>query len=156
MAGLYSRRRSPSTTHTEKYRAMSAVRRRRISVLNDNADFLELMSAILDEDAGYEVSLFAGEDTSIDQLAASKPDLVIVDLLLGGASGWEIVTLSRADARLSDIPIIVCSADVNGLHSRAAELERIGRVHLLAKPFGIEEMTSLVQDLIGQAEVAVG
>ncbi|MGI8929745.1 MAG: response regulator [Candidatus Limnocylindria bacterium] len=135
---------------------MSAVRRRRISVLNDNADFLELMSAILDEDAGYKVSLFAGEDTSIDQLAASKPDLVIVDLLLGGASGWEIVTLSRADARLSDIPIIVCSADVNGLRSRAAELERIGRVHLLAKPFGIEEMTSLVQDLIGQAEVAVG
>ena len=65
---------------------MSAVRRRRISVVNDNADFLELMSAILDEDAGYEVSVFAGEDTSIDQLADSKPDLVIVDLLLGGAS----------------------------------------------------------------------
>ena len=134
---------------------MSAVRRRRISVLNDNADFLELMSAILDEDAGYEVSVFAGEDTSIDQLAESKPDLVIVDLLLGGASGWEIVTLSRADARLADVPIIVCSADVNGLRSRAAELERIGRVHLLPKPFGIDEMTSLVRELIGEPEVAL-
>ena len=134
---------------------MSAVRRRRISVLNDNADFLELMSAILDEDAGYEVSVFAGEDTSIDQLAESQPDLVIVDLLLGGASGWEIVTLSRADARLADVPIIVCSADVNGLRSRADELERIGRVHLLPKPFGIDEMTSLVRELIGEPEVAL-
>ncbi len=135
---------------------MSAVRRRRISVLNDNADFLELMSAILDEDAGYAVSVFSGEDTSIDQLSESEPDLVIVDLLLGGASGWEIVTLARADRRLAGIPIIVCSADVNGLRTRAAELERIGNVHLLPKPFGIDEMTSLVEELIGQPEVAVG
>ena len=134
---------------------MAAVRRRRISVLNDNADFLELMSAILDEDAGYEVSVFAGEDTSIDQLAESKPDLIVVDLLLGGASGWEIVTLSRADERLAEVPIIVCSADVNGLRSRASELERIGRVHLLPKPFGIDEMTSLVRELIGEPEVAL-
>jgi CheY-like chemotaxis protein len=134
---------------------MSAVRRRRISVVNDNADFLELMSAILDEDAGYEVSVFAGEDTSIDQLAASNPDLVIVDLLLGGASGWEIVTLARADERLANLPIIVCSADVNGLRSRASELERVGRVHLLPKPFGIDEMTSLVREVIGEPEVAL-
>ncbi len=135
---------------------MAAVRRRRISVLNDNADFLELMQAILDEDAGYEVSVFSGEDTSIDQLAGSDPDLIIIDLLLGGASGWEIVTLARADRRLSGVPIIVCSADVNGLRTRAAELERIGNVHLMSKPFGIEEMTSLVEELIGQPEAAVG
>ena len=134
---------------------MSDARRRRISVLNDNPDFLELMSAILDEDAGYEVALFAGEETSIDQLAASNPDLVIVDLLLGGVSGWEIVTLARADHRLADVPIIVCSADVNGLRSRATELERIGKVHLMPKPFGIEEMTALVQELIGEPEAAV-
>ena len=57
-----------------------SVRRQRISVLNDNPDFLELMSAILDEDAGYEVSVFSGEDTSIDQLSASNPDLIIIDL----------------------------------------------------------------------------
>ena len=134
---------------------MAATRRRRISVVNDNADFLELMSAILDEDAGYDVSLFSGEKTSIDELAASNPDLVIVDLLLGGASGWEIVTLARADRRLADVPIIVCSADVSGLRSRATELEAIGNVFLLPKPFGIEEMTALVASLIGQPEAAV-
>jgi two-component system, OmpR family, phosphate regulon response regulator PhoB len=113
------------------------------------------MQAILDEDAGYAVQVFAGEDTSIDQLAASNPDLIIIDLLLGGASGWEIVTLARADARLANVPIIVCSADVNGLRTRATELERIGNVHLMPKPFGIDEMTSLVEGLIGRPEVAV-
>ena len=135
---------------------MSQARPPRISVLNDNPDFLELMSAILDEDAGYDVQLFDGRETGIDELAASDPNLIIVDLLLGGASGWEIVTLSRADERLADVPIIVCSADVAALRDRAAELESVGNVHVLAKPFGIDDITALVERLIGRAVPASG
>jgi DNA-binding response OmpR family regulator len=123
----------------------------RITVINDNPEFLELMSAILDEDAGYAVTLIDGEATAIDEIAASEPDLIIVDLLLGGASGWDIVALSRAHERLADIPIIICSADVVALRDRANELEEIGKVHVLAKPFGIDEVTALVEQLIGVA-----
>jgi CheY-like chemotaxis protein len=130
---------------------MSEQRRPRISVVNDNPDFLELMSAILDEDAGYDVSLFNGQQTEIGALAASDPDLIVVDLLLGGASGWEIVTLARADERLAGVPIIVCSADVTALRERAGELESIGNVHVLSKPFSIDEITRLVEQLVGHA-----
>ena len=130
--------------------------RPRISVLNDNADFLELMSAILDEDAGYAVQLFNGNQTTIAELSASEPDLIVVDLLLGGASGWEIVTLSRADARLADVPIIVCSADVAALRERSDELKHIGNVHVLPKPFGIDDLTGLVENLVGRAAAAGG
>jgi DNA-binding response OmpR family regulator len=135
---------------------MPEPKRPRISVVNDSPDFLELMSAILDEDAGYEVSLFDGEQTDVAALVASRPDLVIVDLLLGGASGWEIVTLARADARLASVPIIVCSADVTALRDRAPELERVGNVHLLNKPFTIDEITTLVESLVGRAAPASG
>jgi CheY-like chemotaxis protein len=124
--------------------------RPRISVVNDNPDFLELMSAILDDDAGYEVTLFDGERTTIVQLAESRPDLVIVDLLLGGASGWELVTLSRADERLAETPIIVCSADVAGLREREDELAHVANLHVLAKPFSIDQVTELVERLIGK------
>ena len=131
-------------------------RRPRISVVNDNAEFLDLMSAILDEDAGYDVSLFKGGVVEISELAASDPDLIIVDLLLGGASGWEIVTLARSDERLAALPIIVCSADVTGLREREADLERIGNVRVLAKPFAIDEITELVETLIGRPVPASG
>ncbi len=131
-------------------------RRPRISVINDNAEFLDLMSAILDEDAGYDVSLFKGEVVEISELVSSDPDLIIVDLLLGGASGWEIVTLSRSDERLAAVPIVVCSADVTALRDREADLERIGNVHMLAKPFAIDEITELVERLIGRAVPASG
>jgi CheY-like chemotaxis protein len=128
---------------------MSDATRPRITVINDNPDFLDLMRAILDEDAGYAVTLFAGDATAIGEIAASDPDLIIVDLLLGGASGWEIVTLARADQRLADVPVVICSADVTALKDREAELERVGNVHVLAKPFGIDEVTELVERLIG-------
>ena len=130
--------------------------RPRISVINDNPDFLGLMSAILDDEAGYDVSLFSGEQTTMAELAAAEPDLIIVDLLLGGASGWELVTLARADDRLADVPIIVASADVLALREREVELERIGNVHVLAKPFGIDAMTDLVEGLIGRGAPAAG
>ena len=135
---------------------MSEQRRPRISVVNDNPDFLELMSAILDEDAGYDVGLFNGQETEIDALAAADPDLIVVDLLLGGASGWEIVTLARADGRLAGVPIIVCSADVAGLRERAGDLEHMGNVHVLSKPFSIDEITGLVEQLVGLAVPASG
>ena len=122
-----------------------------ISVINDNPEFLELMRDILDEDAGYAVTTFHDGETSVDQLAASNPDLIIVDLLLGGSSGWEIVALARADERLKEVPVIVCSADVAALRERAGDFERIGRIHVLAKPFGIEELTGLVEKLVGRA-----
>lgn len=135
---------------------MSRSRRQRITVVNDSPDFLELMAAILDEDAGYDVTLFDGEHTSIEEIAASNPDLLIVDLLIGAASGWEIVALSRADERLSGCPIIVCSADVTSLREKAEELARVGSVHILEKPFTLDEITDTVARLVGRADAATG
>ena len=128
--------------------------RPRISVVNDNADFLELVAAILDEDAGYEVSLFDGQETSVAKLADSEPDLIIVDLLLGKMSGWELVTLSRAEPRLSDTPILVCSADVTSLKEREPELAAVANLHVLRKPFSIDQLTDLVEGLIGSSSAA--
>ena len=135
---------------------MTETTRPRISVVNDNPEFLELMSAILDEDAGYDVTLFDGEKTSIAELVASDPELVIVDLVLGGASGWEIVTLTRAEPKLADLPIIICSADVTALRERSDELERIGNVHILEKPFSLDEITDIVERLIGRGAPVTG
>ena len=130
--------------------------RPRISVVNDNAEFLALMSAILDEEAGYEVTLFSGERMTVAELAAARPDLIIVDLLLGGASGWELVTLARADEILADVPIIVASADVIALRDREHELERVGNVYVLPKPFGIDDVTGLVERLVGRGAPTTG
>jgi CheY-like chemotaxis protein len=120
----------------------------RISVVNDNPDFLELMAAILDEDAGYAVTLHNGEETPLSVLKAAHPDLIVMDLLLGQASGWELIALARSDDELRDVPVIVCSADISQLRERATELAEIADLHVLEKPFGIDQLTSLVERVL--------
>src|SRR5688572_26876092 len=74
-AGLYSP--PPSRNADQSWRTpepMPELAPPRISVINDNPEFLELMSAILDEDAGYAVTLLTGETAAIDDIAASAPD----------------------------------------------------------------------------------
>ena len=64
--------------------------------------------------------------------------------------------MARSDERLASVPIIVCSADVTALRDRESDLERIGNVRVLAKPFAIDEITELVERLIGRALPASG
>lgn len=73
----------------------------RIWVVNDSADFLDLMRDVL-SDAGYAVTTFEGRATRVEEIAASAPDLLVIDLLLGGddPTGWEIAMLARAHDRL--------------------------------------------------------
>jgi CheY-like chemotaxis protein len=120
----------------------------RISVINDNPEFLELMGDILGEDSGFAVTLHDGARTGIDAIRSARPDLIIVDLLLGGASGWELVTLARADPTLADVPIIVCTADVAQLRRRAEELAATSDVHVLQKPFGIDDLLGTIDRLL--------
>jgi CheY-like chemotaxis protein len=122
----------------------------RISVVNDNPDFLELMAAILDEDAGYEVTLHHGDEMPLAELTAARPDLIVMDLLLGQASGWELIALARADDALRDVPVIVCSADIAQLRERSTELSQIAGLHVLRKPFSVDELTELVEHVLSQ------
>ena len=64
------------------------------------------------------------------------------------------MTLARADEALASVPIIICSADVAQLREREEELATIGNVHILSKPFGIDDLTGLVERVLAGATLA--
>ncbi len=123
----------------------------RITVVNDSVDFLELMREILG-DAGYAVTTFEGDATSIDQIAASAPDLLVIDLRLGGfaPTGWDVALMARAHDALRDVPIVVCSADPGLLRERMDEMATLADLHVLAKPFGLADAEELVDRLLAR------
>ena len=94
------------------------------------------------------------EDVTIDAIADTRPDLLIVDLRLGDASvltdGWAVVVGSRAHAQLRDVPIVVCSADVVFLRERAAEIAALADVHPLSKPFSVTDLQELIDRLLSR------
>lgn len=128
---------------------MSDGARRRIAVVNDDPAFLGLLDDVLEAAGDYEVYPFRDEETSLGELRAIRPDLIIVDILLGSVpTGWELALLAGADSELGPVPIIVSTPDVPGLGRRVEELRQIANVRVLSKPFTLEELRTAVREAL--------
>lgn len=126
----------------------------RIVVVNDSPEFLDTVREIL-ADAGYEVTAHHGDDLTADAIAALRPDLVIIDLVLRRrslldqlAAGWDLLVLIRSHPELASVPIVVCSADTRQLRQRERELQQIAATYVLPKPFSIDQLESVVRSAL--------
>lgn len=124
---------------------------RRVTVVNDSPEFLELMGELLEAERYHASLIDADEISSIAPIRATEPDLLIVDLRLRGAeiSGWEVLQAIRSDPDLSELPVIICTADHVELRNRAEEMAEMPEVEVLLKPFKVDELDAMVRRLIG-------
>ncbi len=115
---------------------------RRITVVNDSPDFLELMAELL-HDANYPATLIDGDrDNAVELIEASEPEILIIDLRLGGGEmkGLDILRWVRNRPDLSDVPTVVCTADKWGVEQLADEFRSMRNVTVLLKPFSVDEL----------------
>ncbi len=130
----------------------------RVTVVNDYPEFIETMYAILDGVGGHQVAGFNGEETTLEQIVRSDPELLIVDLRIAGDDmrGWDTLMLARADDRLRGVPLVVCSADIDTLRARADEFRQVAYTYTLEKPFSVDELMGVVAEaLAGKASGGV-
>lgn len=111
---------------------------KKILVIDDEPDLCELVRVNLNQ-AGYRVETAVSGRDALQALRRSKPDLIVLDLMLPDVSGTELCRKIRADAALSDLPIIMLTA-------KAAEVDRIvgfelGADDYVTKPFSPRELT---------------
>ena len=125
----------------------------RITVVNDNPAFLELVAEILADDRHQSTLIDGDLGNALQQIKDSRPDVLMIDLRMGGERlhGWEIAQQVRRDPDLDGIPVLVCSADIEGLHEIAEDLARTQRVRALQKPFGIDDLYQAIDDLLAEA-----
>jgi two-component system, cell cycle response regulator DivK len=79
-----------------------------IAIVEDNADNRLLLQAILDD--RYELVEYENGVDALAGLAASLPDLVLLDISLPGMDGNEILSRIRADRALQKLPVIALTA----------------------------------------------
>ena len=115
-----------------------SVRRRRVVVVNDEQGILDLYRDILRE-LDYEPVGLTTTGIQSEQIRAYDPDAVILDLQVGSESNYGIAMAVqlRGDARMANIPIVVCSANADALDGSRRQLRDIG-VPMLLKPVSIQ------------------
>lgn len=126
----------------------------RVTVVNDNPEFLELMREVL-EDECYETTTIDGvREDALDAVRSSRPELLILDLRLSseGLLGWDLAQEIRRDRQFEDLPVLLCSADLQALRDVEEELEGQRAVEVLPKPFGIDQLTGVVDRLLARSD----
>lgn len=119
---------------------------RRVLLIEDEANIAEAIRFLLARD-GYQVHLRHDGREALAAVVELAPDLVILDLMLPGLSGLEILTSLRADAATLALPVLMLTAKGQGRDREAAE--RAGASAFMAKPFDNTEMRAAVRALIG-------
>jgi DNA-binding NtrC family response regulator len=117
-----------------------------ILVVEDDPDSAGFFRALMASE-GYETHLCHSGEEALATLASGKEfDLVLLDLILPGLSGWEVLGHIKGDGKLRYLPVVVLSALNEKAHAlKALEL---GAEDYLTKPVDVETMLSRVRVML--------
>jgi DNA-binding response OmpR family regulator len=119
---------------------------KKIMVIDDDPDILVSISLYLSE-FGYTVTTAKSGSEALRRLTVESPDLILLDLMMPGMSGTELMVRLR-DMGIH-VPIVIISADVDA-RRRLRGHQQEG---LLIKPFAMADMKAAVEKILsGGAE----
>lgn len=112
-----------------------------ILVVDDSRDSLRFLSELF-ENEGYVSRTVSNARMAISSVAVAVPDLILLDIVMPGMSGYELCEYLKADEKTRDIPIIFISA----LDEVADKVRgfSLGGVDYITKPFQAEEVLARV------------
>lgn len=119
----------------------------RILVVDDEAHIVEFVRGYLERD-GYEVLAAADGDTALDLANEAQPDLLVLDIMLPGRSGFDVLRSLRSAG--STVPVIMLTAR-DDVIDRVAGLE-LGADDYVVKPFEPRELVARVGAVLRRLE----
>ena len=121
----------------------------RILVVEDQPAINELIVLNL-RHAGFEVMATEDAETAWQMLISAAPEVMLIDWMLPGISGYQLIRHMRADSRYRDIPVIMLTA-------RSDEVDKItaleaGADDYVTKPFSPRELVARVKAVLRRRE----
>ncbi len=117
-----------------------------ILLIEDEPNIAEAICFLLSRD-GWSVSVLATGAGAMDEIAALRPDLVILDLMLPVRSGLDILTDIRARSAQPNLPVLMLTAKGQERDREAALAAGVS--DFMTKPFDNSEMRAAVRALMG-------
>jgi two-component system, chemotaxis family, chemotaxis protein CheY len=112
-------------------------------LLVDDDDAIRIAVSWALSDVGYCVTLAENGRAALDQIAASRPDLVLLDMRMPVMDGWEMAERYR-QLPGPHAPIVVMTA-AHDVQDRARQINADG---YLAKPFDLDDLVAIVRQYV--------
>jgi two-component system, OmpR family, response regulator len=122
----------------------------RLLVVEDEEMILELLAGSL-RFAGFEVMTAASGAEALRAVAASRPDLMLLDVMMPDGDGFEVVRRMRSSG--PDVPVIFLTAR-DGVRERVAGLA-LGADDYVTKPFSLDEVLERIRAVLRRTGCAV-
>ena len=117
---------------------------KRVLVIEDEPNISEALRFILRRD-GWHVDVSADGTDAMGALHRNPPDLLILDLMLPGLSGFEVLRTLRDAAQTRELPVLMLTA--KGHAADRVEAERLGVTRFMTKPFANAEVIAAVREM---------
>jgi chemosensory pili system protein ChpA (sensor histidine kinase/response regulator) len=101
---------------------------------------------------GYAVALARDGLEALERLAERRPAALLLDIEMPRMDGFELLAALRADAGLSDLPVVMITSRIAGRHRERAQ--QLGVLGYLGKPFDEEVLLAMLARLQGAARLA--
>ncbi|MBE9508122.1 MAG: response regulator [Chloroflexi bacterium] len=118
----------------------------KILVIDDDSELLEMISLLLGQREGHELTLSADGAEGLAQALADPPDLAIIDVMMPDVTGYDVCRQLRANASTADMPIIILTARGQTVDRQAA-LDA-GADDYMSKPVTMAELSERVNELL--------
>lgn len=122
-----------------------------VVLVEDETNIAEAIRFLLGRE-GWRVETLANGTKAVDVIRNVSPDLVMLDVMLPGKSGFEILKELRADPAFVDLPILMLTARGQARDREMAEAAGVSR--FMTKPFSNAEMLEAVRLLTATASPA--
>jgi DNA-binding response OmpR family regulator len=121
---------------------------KRVLVAEDDPDTATAIKVTLEERLPVTVDHVTNGALVLDQITATHPDLVILDVSMPGLNGIDVFDLLRGSALAVDVPVLFLTA----MPDRAERaFAHCGISDVMAKPFDADALARRVDDLLGRA-----
>jgi CheY-like chemotaxis protein len=112
----------------------------------DNEEVLRGLVRASLEGKGYAFVEARDGDDALEQARQARPDVILLDMMMPGRSGLDVLRELRRDPELQDIPVVMLTARAQSADRAAAEAAGVDR--FLPKPFSPKELAFAVEELL--------
>lgn len=119
---------------------------KRVLIADDEPNIVISLEFLMKRE-GHAVSVARDGPSALEAIRAGRPDLVLLDVMMPGLSGFEVCQAVRADEALAGVKILMLSA--KGRDTDIAKGNAMGADAYMTKPFSTRELAEKVRELLG-------